>query len=305
MSSNKFRNRFLQRVIDLIASHWQHLGIALAPADQAHAGTWIDLESLLVFTLLAHHGEKRVLEAAGEWTIHNRHMINTSRLKRIGSVFTQDRSQYDRQSAKELLQDISTGNTDRFVQRVAEQTGNRSYTSRGIVSEPNLTNHRLLQLKLRGLFGINARAEILLYLLQHESENSNALAREIGFAQKPIYLILESWTDAGVLQRIQKGRAGNYSLTRREHWQSTLTITDTPPPINWIRTFHALLQILDILHEIDDPYLLASRFRDITTQVQLLLSPFSIPMPDPRNFPGEAYMEPFGEALLQAMNQLT
>ena len=304
MSSNEFSNQFQQQVTDLIASHWEQLGVGLTPGNRAQADTWIDLESLMAFTLLVPHGDKRILEGALEWTIQNRNAINTSRLKRVGNLLAGSRPQYNRKSVQDLLNDIASGDMDRFVQRVAEQMSTTFYSTRGILGAVNLANPRLTQLKLRAMFGINARAEILMYLLQHPSQNSNAMARQIGFAQKQVYLILENWTAAGIVRRIQQGRAGNYSLTRPEKWKQALELTKIPAAINWMKTFHTLSLIMDIVAETDDIYMLSSRFRDVTPQVQLLLSSMNLHLPDPRNFPGEAYFLPFAETIFKAINRL-
>ena len=61
---------------------------------------------------------------------------------------------------------------------------------------------------------------------------------------------------------------------------------------------------MEIVTETDDIYMLSSRFRDVTPQVQRLLSSMNGHLPDPRNFPGEAYFQPFSEAILEAISQL-
>ena len=304
MSSAEFSRQFLRKAEDLIAAQWQQLGVALTASGRESANSWIDLESLLAFTLFAPHGDRRLSEGALEWIIHHRGLVNTSRLKRLVTLYNRNRSTYRTQIGEDLMRDFSSGDTDRFANRVAEELGTSSYKPRGILSPLNTTRPRLLQLRLRSLFGINARAEVLMFLLQHKSENSNAMARHIGFAQKQVYLILENWTDAGIVRCIRQGRAGNYSLIRPDDWQCMLDISALPQPVNWIHAFHTLTQILDIIGETDDPYLLASRFRDIEPDLQRLLSTLEIHLPDARNFTGDAYLTPVADALLQAIDQL-
>ena len=52
-----------------------------------------------------------------------------------------------------------------------------------------------------GFFGINARADVCLYLLANRHGSSNGIAREIGFDQKVVYRILERWVEAGVVDK--------------------------------------------------------------------------------------------------------
>ncbi|RLE19867.1 MAG: hypothetical protein DRJ08_07755, partial [Acidobacteria bacterium] len=149
------------------------------------------------------------------------------------------------------------------------------------------------------------RSEIFLFLLQHGPANSNAMAREIGFAQKQVYLILENWTEAGILHRIRKGRAGNYSLQKKDHWLSLLNMTGMPETINWIQMFGLLVQIFLILKETDDTYLIASRFRDIAPKADAILSSnLGKHLPDPSRYQGEIYFAPFADTILAALHQL-
>jgi len=306
MLPKEFKSEFTRQLADVAYRQWRQLGIGFFPASETSTPHVIDLEALIVFTLLTAEDNKRLTEGALEWILKNRSWINGSRLKRLGILLgKQEKKTYDH-SVLVLLDQIRTDSEEQLVRHITTLPGMEKFSRRGILSDLNLNDPQLLQLRLRALSGVNARAEILLFLLQHEYGNSNAMARDIGFAQKQVYLILENWTHANILHRIRKGRAGNYSLRNRKHWLDVLNISKTPEPLNWIQAFGLLVRIYFIMQESEDTYLLSSRSRDIADFADaVLLSQLGIHLPDPAHSEAESYFSPFADTIMKALNKLS
>jgi len=64
--------------------------------------------------------------------------------------------------------------------------------------------------------GVDARTEILVYLLVNESGNSNSIAKEIFYNQKNVYTILEKWSRAQMVTKTSEQKIPGYSLNRKK-----------------------------------------------------------------------------------------
>ncbi len=63
---------------------------------------------------------------------------------------------------------------------------------------------------LRALFGVNARADILLYLLTHPEGHPPEMARQIGYFPKTIQMTLVEMANSGVIRTVKRGREKHY-----------------------------------------------------------------------------------------------
>ncbi len=121
--------------------------------------------------------------------------------------------------------------------------------SRGIV---NLRGHSRpfpaarpanLWLALRALLGVNARCEILLYLLLNGRGHARGIARETSYFQKTIQNAVGEMAQSGFLQGQAKGREHFYTL-RPEVWSKDLGRGQSLPRwMNWPAVFAALESI--------------------------------------------------------------
>jgi hypothetical protein len=122
---------------------------------------------------------------------------------------------------------------------------------------PKLQLSSLIQLLLRSIFGVDARTEILIYLLAHEGGNSNSIAKEIFYNQKNVYTILEKWSHAQMVAKMSGQKIPRYSLNRKKELLHAIGLKEMPDYLNWTRTFLLLAtaKAICILWS-DDEYLL-------------------------------------------------
>ena len=199
----------------------------------------------------------------------------------------------------ELIKDIKNGKVPEKIKNSLNLLGNR-----GIISDIKIRKPALLQLMLRGLFGINARVEITIYLLSGKWGSSLGIAEEIFYDQKIVYRILENWRKTGIVEKI---RGKDYYMARIREWERLLYIGWLPAYLNWGRFFEVSLKIhqhLSIKPWMVNQYLLSSLFRDVYDKIKPIAESLDEKLPSPELYKGEEFFEPFAEKLLSICRKL-
>jgi hypothetical protein len=317
-----FRNEFRKK---LLAIHWrQWTSLGISSTHERESKSAIDLEALLLSTMHLGTEDKRLLTIALEWLLKNREWINLSRVKRIGGHYLAVQKPLNRglisHEAFSLLQRYLKSSpepeeNDLHQAHAAEKAG--AYTSADTLKEafhialrgkaavePNLQDPCLLQLYFRGIFGINARAELMLYLLLCKHGNSNSIAKEIGFDQKIVYRLLERWTMAGLVEKTQDK---NYQLSPGSGMTAIASDYTLPRYTNWISGFATLNRIYAAMKPeqlSDDKYALSSYFRDILPDARTLARSVNLSLPDGRSHAGAAYFGAFSSEIIKVLEKL-
>ncbi len=275
-----FRKRFRA---GLLALHWRHWSaFGLSAQESPEARFVLDLEALAVSTLALGGADKRLLTGAREWLTVNRGWVNLNRVKRIGRGF----EPLGENVLEELLSHLKKAPAPSIA--ASRKAG-----------KPNIHSPVLLQLALRGIFGVDARAETMLFLLAKGEGNSNLIARAVHSDQKNIYLILERWTEAGV-GAPAGGTSKGFALARPRLWMDLLNLREAPRRVDWRNVYLTLHAVNQACQGDDDEYLLASRFRDLLPQASSALADLGIEIPPQRNHPGAGFFTPFAHTMLNA-----
>jgi len=125
--------------------------------------------------------------------------------------------------------------------------------SRGLSKPPRPSHPASFLLKLRALFGLQSRAEILAWLLAHESGHPAQIAREAGYFRGSVQNVLNELELSGHIFATREGREKRF-IAPREQWRFLLTwdtgASDTAKFPQWapwaalftlIRRFHDLV----------------------------------------------------------------
>lgn len=122
---------------------------------------------------------------------------------------------------------------------------------RGLSVAPRMDHAGNLLLKLRALFGRQSRAEVMAWLLAHETGHPAEIARQTGHFRRSIQLTLNELERSGHVRSRRRARAKFFSLTHDEWrflatWQTPArdTFPAWPPwaaIFRWLEQFHALL----------------------------------------------------------------
>ncbi len=325
MSLKEFKERFIHGLLEVQWRHWSALGVACHVEPEER---WlIDIEALTLSTLVSGFQDTRLLNASIEWLIKHNDWLNLQRLKRIAKAFIEPFPKLSPQIDSLLHPQVFEllGNTlRRFGQKVwmekrpetwefVENPAMRyedffsKFQVRNIVTEIVPQRPSLLQLRLRGILGIDARVEVLIYLLSNESGNSNAIAREIFYDQKNVYRILERWHKVGVLAKIKGPKIVTFTMEKRVEWLNLLNLRKMPAYLNWVQVFHFLGQILKVLSVSpwsEDEYMLSSLFRDLLDEAKHMRKYLHISISEPNQYPGSRYFVPFARTILDIIEML-
>jgi hypothetical protein len=316
MSPQKFKAAFGGALLNLHWRQWQALGVmGRVP------GGWnatIDLEALIVSTLAIGLLDRRLLLAAMEWVASNDQLVSVSRIKSIGRDFGLPAGKPEPPCLEPgvlyLVSELLKRSGRRgFTARPAENGSPRltaysqvlgSFKVRHITALPDrLAGAAHLQLAARSLFGNDARADLLAWLLLNQGGNPFLLAREIHSDYKNVYLIMEGWRRSGLVER----RGKTDFLTGKARWLELLQTPAGTPYVNWASFFGALCRVEASLKTepwAGDQYLLSSLFRDIHPMASPAALVAEVRLPAPARYRGGEYFEPFAKELLGAMEKL-
>ena len=320
-SLREFKQDFLDTLLKIHWRQWGSLGVVSHVEPEGH---WIiDLESLIISTFFIGLKDKKLLSAAMKWMTENGEWINLSRYKRIKKIFLTADIGHPRTLLNPALFDHMPPSMSRYAQpdrakNWLEMAGSpengddyegffRAMEIQGATRELNIQQPPLLQLLLRSVFGIEARAEVLIYFLCHESGNSNSIARELFFDQKAVYRIIERWKAAGVLETVPGGKIGNCSLKKEEAWVWVLGLSGKADYFNWVRLFYLCARVLGGLSDeriVEDEDQAASYFRGLYEDTRSVGKPLGVEIPDPRFYQGPEYASVFMSAITRIQGLL-
>jgi hypothetical protein len=317
ISLKEYKERIKENLIEIHWKQWSALGVSshIPPEDY-----WIiDVEPLLSSTLAIGLYDKRLLNSCVEWWLKNGDWVNYARLKRVLKVFVSPSANLKEPILNpkviEILSDtikrlkpIAKKFTDFDVSEKIPQEYEKAFAAfriRNIVKKIEITKPpSLLQLLLRGYFGIDAHVETFIYLLIHNTGNSNEIAKKIYHSQRNIYTILERWVKAGMLTKLD----GVYSLNKKKDWFRILGLKKTIKYINWVRTFTFLdsfLKAISISKWAENEYSLSSKFREMYTDAAVIGNDLNMQIPEPATYKGAQYFEPFTTAVIEILHRFS
>ncbi len=292
-----FRPELRDRLLDLAWRQWTAAGLA------GRVGPWsgsvIDPEALLLFSCTIGRHDQRLFDGIREWLEANGDFINVQRIKRIADE--------ERYSGEPVLRALAaatrTSKSQAKWARLAEpppaSSGgskplfySRSGESLPVVREPDpdFAEHGLMRdrfevrgiagtfrpertanliLRLRAFLGVNARCEVLAYLLINQTGSPRAIASDCYFIPATISKAMAEMERSGFLVSRTEGRRRIYSLIP-ETW-SQLFLRNEPRPewVVWPRVFRALERIWLL---VSDPDLDSRSAFDQASELRRLLT---------------------------------
>lgn len=275
-----FRSELRNRLLDLAWRQWTCAG--LSGRTEAWSGSIIDPEALLLFTCTIGRHDQRLFDGALEWLDVNGDFINVQRLKRIvdeeqfsGEAVLRALAATTRTSTSQAkwsgLADARPGSDADSVPLFYRSSGaplpvvrepdpvfaeyglaRDRFDERGIAEPFRPERAANLILRLRALLGVNARCEILGYLLLNRTGSPRAMASDCYFFPATVSKAMAEMERSGFLVSRTEGRRKLYQLVP-ETWSRLLLADDTRPEwIAWPRVFRALERIWLL---VDDPEL--------------------------------------------------
>lgn len=297
MSLKGSRTECLDTVLDFLWAQWSAMGVPGSPAWRERR--MIDPEALLLFTCTMGRYDARLFNEMLGWLRLHERWVNVQRLKNmlktegfrggpvLGAVAASlaeptnaskwRRLAQGRKPAEEGAEPLFFLRDGKPMPRV--QNPDPVFEERGFLREPvklepdaqpfNPEEPQNLLLKLRALFGVNSRCEVVAYLLGREQAGVSDVADATYYFRRTVYNTLREMTLSGLLSLREQGGQNIYGI-HRERWMAFLS-PDSPAPewINWAPLFAALERIWRTL---DDPGVWEMSRLSLSAELRTLMS---------------------------------
>lgn len=201
-----FKEALDDLLTDLAWSLWTELGVA--GVERRHARHSIDPESLIIFTADLGDTDPRLRDESMDWCIRYDSFISEVRLRNL--LKTQD--EVTRNAFGEYAATINANGSARWP--VPSGTAPLSFTPSG-KSVVDFSRPAVLRLRMRALFGVGARAELLTAFLGEPAASKSASELTVvGYAKRNVAQVLSELHSAGLLQARPIQNRIHYRLAR-------------------------------------------------------------------------------------------
>lgn len=327
-SLKEFRNSVLERLLDMLWRQWTALGVAGAVTPGSTPV--VDPEPLLLLTLTVARYDARLFDEVLDWLTVNGDFINVQRLKNVavqfdfGSIAQMAAvSEFLGPKARSVLKwkkVSSMAGPGRDEPLFCLRDGapvplkgdlSPEFSAYGLLRNPielrgysrpfPLTGMPSLLLRLRALFGISARCEILCVLGANHEVHPSEAARQTAYFARTVQNAMQEMVRSGVVEVRTANRQKMYWL-KPGFLDSLLRPDGKPTPwINWSALFRAqeiLWLGVDRLAVAGlDPLTAASELRRLAMKIRPLLGDAGLGMKlrNEAAYPGESYTAVFEE----------
>ena len=213
---------------DIVWGAWAELG--LSGWARTHRDWAIDPEPLIIVTPLIAAGDPRLRDEALDWCVHNWRSISRVRLRNLLRAQPGDVIEAYGSFA-------ATVNAHGGANWPAESQA-YAYATTGRSVPPVLSRDSLIWLRMREVFGLSARTEILRYFLTHQGKRASVttLATASGYTKRNVADACTSLQRAGVLAVRSVLNRLHYSLDRDAQLRSLI---GEPPVVlpDWTALF--------------------------------------------------------------------
>jgi len=223
-------------VLDLGWSLWAELGVS--GWQRRHQQVAIDPEPLIVFTAALGDLDPRLRDEATDWCIANGRWISAARLRNL----LRDESGPAREAYGELAATVALHGRLRWPHATAPRPNQPT----GRSETPDFGRPALVSLRLRAMFGVGARAEVLRMFLRDPQATlpASELAPEAGFTKRNVAEALDALRMAGLLEAVPVRNQLRYRLARPRELQALLGPLPRAFP-RWRPRFRILLRALE------------------------------------------------------------
>jgi hypothetical protein len=270
------KDRLLGRLLDFLWHQWSTLGVA--GQRSGVDDRIVDPEALLLITTRFGRYDSRLLDEVIDWLSSNGKRINLQRLRRLHDEWPVA----DLRVLAAISKGLATQSTMKkwlTLSDVLPEVGEPELlfirfdgSAMPVLGEPdpNFLRHGLLRdpverrrmsqapdpgragnllCCLRALFGVNSRAEIIGWLLSHESGHPAAIARDTGYFSKSIQHTLNEMADSGHVRSHRDGREKHFWLKPGD-WDFLITWSQPlgfPRWFDWMPVFSAVTTFIDAI----------------------------------------------------------
>lgn len=231
-----------EHVLDALWSQWHELGVAAA-VPRRHSDDFIDPEPLIAFT--ATHGDldPRLRDESIDWVLRYGTYVSKARLKNVLQSWGRLEDPQFREYAATVNAHGGAGWASARAKPLAFRPRSRSLLE-------DLARPSLISLRIRAIFGVGARAELIRAFLSRPRSAMTAadLSSETSYGKRNVLNELEPLRFAGLVASFRAVNSDRFSLARAD----TVEALVGPLPsrfTRWANTFAALDALLGLARQ--------------------------------------------------------
>lgn len=215
-SAQELLNELREALIEFLWDQWMVLGGA-GSGRSGRVPFAIDPEALLLATMRLGRTDSRLTGEALDWLARNGKLVSLQRLKNVQLATKVAGTECLRELAG-FMTDAGYRNwrsLDQGASKASAPSGGSfvpdGFQARGMSQAPDCAAPEAFILRLRALFGVSARPEVLAWLLTHRAGYAAEIARDVGWFSKSVQAILNELELSRLLVSEAVGKRKLYS----------------------------------------------------------------------------------------------
>lgn len=199
-----------EHILDTLWSQWHELGVA-ATVPRRHSDDFIDPEPLIALTAIHGDLDPRLRDESIDWVLRYGTYISKARLKNVLRSWGRLEDPQFREYAATVNAHGGAGWAAASAKPLAFRPRSRSLLE-------DLTRPSLISLRIRAIFGVGARAELIRAFLSRPRSAMTAadLSSETSYGKRNVLNELEPLRFAGLVTSFRATNADRFSLARAD-----------------------------------------------------------------------------------------
>jgi hypothetical protein len=231
-----------EHVLETLWSLWHELGV-VATVPRRHSDDFVDPEPLIAFTATHSELDRRLRDESIDWVLRYGTYVSRARLKNVLADWGLVESALFREYAATINAHGGAGWPAAGAKPLAFHSRSRSLLD-------DLARPSLVSLRIRAIFGVGARAELIRAFLSrpHLAMTAADLSAETSYGKRNVLNELEPLRFAGVVKSFRAVNADRFSLAKQRQVEALVG----PLPkrfTRWTQTFGVLHVLLEGVEE--------------------------------------------------------
>ena len=232
-------NDLRDHVLETLWSLWHELGVP-ATVPRRHSDDFVDPEPLIAFTATHSDLDARLRDESIDWVLSYGNYVSRARLKNVLAEWGLLESALFREYAATVNANGGAGWPAAGAKAIVFRARSRSVLE-------DLARPSLMSLRIRAIFGVGARAELIRAFLSRPRQPMTAadLSAETNYGKRNVLNELEPLRFAGVVKRFRAVNADRFSLAKSGQIEGLVG----PLPkrfTRWTQTFGILHVLLEV-----------------------------------------------------------
>jgi hypothetical protein len=279
---------------------WRQWGALGASTASLPGRSLVDPEALVLVSLTMREEERRLSDVLRWWAKAGAPLLSVTRIRTLASRFPDStRGRLGEFASLAILE----GHDFRWRPLARPSSRPEGRRGKALGADPTFTNPPALLLRLRLGFGVTVKADLLAVLLGSPGcwLTVRDIAASLGYTAQSIRRAADDLVAARLMQRTNDTPAG-YRLDAKS-WAGLVGGPEKLPPWrHWVRVFAFVAAVAEWMPREADregmsPYVVSSRARDLVAGHQEAFTRNQLAIPQPEDYPGEAYLAVFRETL--------